>query len=51
MNNRYIPQSEKSKKSIATQAIFQGKNLKLPKDSQELSRQKFKVILKEKLSK
>jgi hypothetical protein len=49
--NRYIPQNPKTINSVSNQAIFQGKNLKLPTDSKELSRQKFKVILKEKLSK
>lgn len=49
--NRYILQSEKNKNNISIQAIFQGKNIKLPKDNKELSRQKFKNILKEKLSK
>lgn len=48
---RYKPQSQKTLASTSYKALFSGKSLKLPSDSRELARQKFKTILKEKLLK
>ena len=48
---RYLPQNSKNQNSAMLKALFSGKSVKLPKDNKELSRQKFKSILKEKLIK